>query len=538
MEPTPFGEKYLLVEHIATGGMAEIYRAQYSGIEGFAKEMVVKRLRDEFSAREEVVEMFLNEARIAATLTHNNIVHTYDLGERDGEFFIAMELLRGQELIAVLRAAVRDGDQIPLEITLGIMMQALEGLDYVHRRVGDDGATLGLIHRDLNPTNIHVGFDGVCKIVDFGIAATRTKALQGVGRFAGKLSYMSPEQVQGLQLDARADLFAMAVMLYEMTLHRRLFRGAPDVVRARIVEGDVDPPTLLEPDYPPALEAIVLRGLEVDPEDRFASADEMFRALEEFCEVEGIVTSARKVSGFLEALGVVADTEERREERSAASSDAMLGKDPYDDLDGDSGERLAFAEFDQLNVGDAPPDWLGEAAKLPASSGSDGGGRGRTMTLGSLASLVEDAGGSSHGGLRPAQGAAAGSGMHAVVAEVIADDDSAPIDRPNASESRPSGRKGGGKSRGGNRRGRPSRRGKGSPGRARRPAAQITRSRTEVPTHAKSSTSAHMMVEQRGIGRTVVASNARGGSVGMAILIGLVVLSTIGYLVLSIVSQK
>lgn len=536
MEPTPFGEKYLLVEHIATGGMAEIYRAQYSGIEGFAKEMVVKRLRDEFSAREDVVEMFLNEARIAATLTHNNIVHTYDLGEWEGEFFIAMELLRGQELIAVLRAAVGGGGRIPLEITLGILMQALEGLDYVHRSAGDDGEPLGLIHRDLNPTNIHVGFDGVCKIVDFGIAATRTKALEGAGRFAGKLSYMSPEQVQGLQIDSRADLFAMAVMLYEMTLYRRLFRGAPDVVRARIVEGDVDPPTLIDSDYPPALEAIVLRGLEVDPEDRFDSADEMFRALEEFCEQEGIVTSARKVSSFVEGLG--ADADAGSEETSEVIPDVTSNAGAYDDLEDDLGTSLEFAEFDQLDVGDAPPDWLGDAGNLPASNGSDGGGRGRTMTLGSLASLVEQAAASSQVGGQLTQAAAAGSGMHAVVLQTIADDDSAPIEVPKASSSQPAGRKGGEKSRGKVRRGRSQRRGGRAPVQPRRPAPELARSRVQEPKSGRSSTSARLMVESPGIGRTVVASNARSGSAGMAILIGLVVLSTIGYLVLSIVSQK
>ena len=173
IEPTPFGDKYVLVEHIATGGMAEIYRAQYSGIEGFAKELVVKRLREEFASRPNVVQMFLDEARVAATLTHQNVVHTYDLGELQGEYFIAMELLKGEELVSVLRRAVKTGHMVPLQISLGIIMQGLEGLHYVHTRADDRGRLLGLCHRDINPTNVHVGYDGTCKIVDFGIAATR-----------------------------------------------------------------------------------------------------------------------------------------------------------------------------------------------------------------------------------------------------------------------------------------------------------------------------------------------------------------------------
>jgi serine/threonine protein kinase len=197
IEPTPFGDKYLLVEHIATGGMAEVYRAQYTGIEGFAKELVVKRLREEFVDRPDIIRMFLDEARVAATLTHNNVVHTYDLGELHGEYFIAMELLVGEELVAVLRRAVTTGQMLPMDLALAIMMQALEGLNYAHART-ENGEPLGLVHRDINPTNIHVGYDGLVKIVDFGIAATRATAVAnasgkgGPGQFAGKLSYMAP----------------------------------------------------------------------------------------------------------------------------------------------------------------------------------------------------------------------------------------------------------------------------------------------------------------------------------------------------------
>ena len=121
IEPTPFGDKYVLVEHIATGGMAEIYRANYSGIEGFAKELVIKRLREEYAAQPSVVQMFLDEARVAATLTHNNVVHTYDLGELYGEYYIAMEYLKGQELVDVLRRSVKTGRMIPLNLALGII---------------------------------------------------------------------------------------------------------------------------------------------------------------------------------------------------------------------------------------------------------------------------------------------------------------------------------------------------------------------------------------------------------------------------------
>mgnify|MGYP002622109402 FL=1 len=299
IEPTPFGDKYLLVEHIATGGMAEIYRAQYTGIEGFAKELVVKTLRAEFAARDEVVGMFLDEARVAATLTHNNVVHTYDLGEIGGEYFIAMEYLKGEELVNVLRRAHQLGRSIPLETAIGVIMQSCEGLHYVHTRTDDGGRPLGLVHRDINPTNIHVGYDGVCKILDFGIAATRASAIAKKGQVAGKLSYMAPEQLRGGVIDARADIFPLGVVLYEMVLGRRLFRGQREEVTRRVLEGDIPPPTYVDPSFPPALESVIMKALEVDPADRYQNCDHMFRDLESFMQEASIASTPRKVSALM-----------------------------------------------------------------------------------------------------------------------------------------------------------------------------------------------------------------------------------------------
>ncbi len=372
IEPTPFGDKYLLVEHIATGGMAEVYRAQYTGIEGFAKELVVKRLREEFVERPDVVQMFLDEARVAATLTHNNVVHTYDLGELYGEYFIAMELLVGEELVAVLRRAVTTGHMIPMDLGIGIIMQALEGLHYAHSRTDENGELLGLVHRDINPTNIHVGYDGLCKIVDFGIAATRATAVsKGPGQFAGKLSYMAPEQIYGAELDGRADIFAVGVILYEMCLGRRLFRGKPAEVRDRILSGDVPAPTFIDPEFPPALEAIIMRALEVDANDRYQNCDHMYRELDAFMQEAGMSATPRRISAFMnEMFGEGAPAEVNYD-------------DQYDDL-GD--EALDFDQFDQLGAGDdeEQPDW---AKSLESGEASTPKPR-RSMTIGNLEELV------------------------------------------------------------------------------------------------------------------------------------------------------
>ena len=373
IEPTPFGDKYVLVEHIATGGMAEIYRAQYSGIEGFAKELVVKRLREEFAARPSVVQMFLDEARVAATLTHQNVVHTYDLGELQGEYFIAMELLKGEELVAVLRRAVKTGHMLPMQIAIGIVMQSLEGLHYVHTRTDDRGRLLGLCHRDINPTNIHVGYDGTCKIVDFGIAATRA-SLQtaGDGQFAGKLAYMAPEQVLGHELDLRADIFALGIVLYEMCLARRLFRGLPEEVAERIVEGDIPAPTFVKAEFPPALEAIIMKSLEVDPAERYQNCDHMFRDLEKYTEQAGIRCTPRMISAYMsEMFGEGAPAEVNYD-------------DQYDDL---VDEALDFDKFDSLEAAknDDAPEWARSFESAPDTSGVRNK---KSMTIGNLEALL------------------------------------------------------------------------------------------------------------------------------------------------------
>lgn len=419
IEPTAFGDKYVLVEHIATGGMAEIYRANYSGIEGFAKELVVKTLREEFAARSDVVHMFLDEARVAATLTHNNVVHTYDLGEIGGEYFIAMELLKGEELVNVLRRSHQAGRPVSMELGIGIIMQSCEGLHYVHSRTDDAGRSLGLVHRDINPTNIHIGYDGVCKILDFGIAATRASAVAKKGQVAGKLSYMAPEQLRGEAIDARADIFPLGVILYELCLGRRLFRGPREEVSRRVLEGDIPPPTFVDPGFPPALEAIIMKALEVDPADRYQNCDHMFRDLEAFLAEERWSWTPRKISAMMADLF------------GEGAPATVNYDDEYDDLEDDA---LDFDAFDRLGPDedeDAPPDW----ARGLEGPGSDAPGRRkRALTIGNLEALVAQ-GRLDESGPNPAVSSKrtespGRSGRHRVVGVPPADDDEeAPTER-------------------------------------------------------------------------------------------------------------
>jgi len=339
---------------------------------------VVKTLREDFAARPEVVEMFLDEARVAATLTHNNVVHTYDLGEIGGEYFIAMELLKGEELVQVLRTSMQVGRPIPIELGVGIIMQSCEGLHYVHSRTDDGGRPLGLVHRDINPTNIHVGYDGTCKILDFGIAATRASAVAKKGQVAGKLAYMAPEQLQGEAIDLRADIFALGVVLYEMALGRRLFRGRREEVARRVLEGDIPPPTFVDPQFPPALEAVIMKALELDPADRYTNCDHFFRDLEAFLHEAGLQSTPRKISAMMADL-------------FGEGAPAKVNyDDQYDDLED---EALHFDDFERIDDSgaaddDEPPDWardLGGDSDAPAA-------KRRAMTIGNIEALVAQGG--------------------------------------------------------------------------------------------------------------------------------------------------
>ena len=301
--PPPRFGKYAVVRHLADGGMAEVYLARAQGIEGFAKTVVVKRLRPELARKPWAVNMFLQEARIAATLDHPQIAQVHDIGEVNGSFFFAMEHVHGQDLRRIMRAACRRGRSIPLEEALRVVTELCGALHHAHDKRGPDGRSLGLVHRDVSPSNVLVSYDGAIKLCDFGVVEVTAAADPAKRVRAGKLSYMSPEQCQGLALDRRSDLFVLAVVLYELTTLRKLFKGSSEreVVRA-IMEGWVPRPTQIRPDYPPELERIVMKGLSVDPADRYATAQEMRLDLEAFARERRLALTALGLSRLMDDL--------------------------------------------------------------------------------------------------------------------------------------------------------------------------------------------------------------------------------------------
>jgi Tfp pilus assembly protein PilF len=315
--------RYRLSSRIATGGMAEVYlgrRIEEDGTRGPA--VAVKRLLPHMLSDRRIVQMFLNEARITSQIQHPNVVSILELGVEGSEPFIVMELLEGRSFAELRQEAAERGQHVPLGITLRILVDACRGLDAAHRAVDSEGRPLRIVHRDFTPDNIHVGVSGAVKVIDFGIArAESIGSGTEPGTLKGKFFYMSPEMIVGAPVDHRADIFAAGVMLYEQLCGRRPFTGpTTEAVLHRIAEGQLRPPTELDPSVPPALDRICLMALARDPNARFESLDTFTKAI---AHVGGTaeVASPEQVAAYVESLFPLDSDPKRQALRRARHAD-------------------------------------------------------------------------------------------------------------------------------------------------------------------------------------------------------------------------
>jgi serine/threonine-protein kinase len=326
---------------LSAGGMAELFLALQRSSLGFEKLVVLKRILPHRSTDSAFVEMFLREARIAATLTHPNVVQTFDAGELEGTYFIVMEHVHGEDLRTVLSAVKSSGKQaLPLEHALHVALGMCSGLAYVHEKRDLFGNELGIVHCDVSTRNVVVSFAGDVKIVDFGIATTDLDEGSLPGRVKGKARFMSPEQAAGEALDARADIFSTGVVLFELTTGARLFQGASDLPTLRSMHKQGYPrPSELVAGYPPGLEQIVQRALQKQRAERYPSARAMQSDLEAFIRSEGVSVSSIEVATFMRSLferKLASQTETLRELKglaaavSAAASSSGAGEPPRD----------------------------------------------------------------------------------------------------------------------------------------------------------------------------------------------------------------
>jgi serine/threonine protein kinase len=298
------GASHEVLGRLAVGGMAELYLARTTHADGRRQIVVLKRILPHLSEDPEFVRMFRDEAFLAATLEHPNIVHVFDIGQDGEDYFFTMEYVHGENVRTIIKAAQKQEVELPLQHVIQIGLGVCEGLHYAHEQVDEDGKPLRIVHRDVSPTNILVSFDGDVKIVDFGIAkaAAATHVTQA-GMLKGKASYMSPEQCRAEAVDRRSDVFAIGILIYEMTTLTRLFRGDNELaVLHQILTGTVEPPSTRVDDYPPDLERVVMKALAQKPDDRYPTALAMHEDLLALARSRGLHPSREGLGELIREL--------------------------------------------------------------------------------------------------------------------------------------------------------------------------------------------------------------------------------------------
>ncbi|MFO0722874.1 MAG: serine/threonine-protein kinase [Myxococcota bacterium] len=324
--------RYTLIKKLATGGMAEIWLARQSGVAGFNRFVVIKKILSHLAEEETFRNMFLDEARMSAQLQHPNIVQVYDLGEADETYFIAMEFIMGENLAAIAWRGVKRASPLSPTFAARIMADACKALDYAHRLRGPDGKPLEIVHRDISPQNILVTYEGEVKVVDFGIAKAASKSQHTkTGMLKGKFSYMSPEQCLGNPVDKRSDVFALGIVLYELCTGKRLFKHESELmILEMITKRRITPPSEVAENIPAELEAIILKALEKDVEIRYQSAQDLQIALEDFIRAQSEASSNSDVAEYMRGL-FEDKIEEKRKLIELASREDFLQQANFDD---------------------------------------------------------------------------------------------------------------------------------------------------------------------------------------------------------------
>jgi serine/threonine protein kinase len=296
--------KYRLVGVMNSGGMAELYLALQGGLEGFTKIVALKRILPHLAESPDFVEMFVDEGRLATRLDHPNIVRLYEFGASEGQYFMAMEYLPGEDLGRIHHILRQTNKKAPVEIAAGIVQAAAEGLHFAHELTDPGGQPLQLVHRDANPANIIVTYHGAVKVADFGVA----KAISNVshtlaGQIKGKSAYLAPEQALGQDIDRRADVFCLGIVLWESLTGKKLFARENDMASAQaVVSSVVPPPSRLRADVPPELDAVTMKALARNTSQRFQTAGELGDAIDAYFRGRTTRPSSKTLAAWMESL--------------------------------------------------------------------------------------------------------------------------------------------------------------------------------------------------------------------------------------------
>jgi serine/threonine protein kinase len=295
---------YEVVRKLARGGMAELFLARTVGPEGFEKLVVLKKILPSHAENPKFVRLFLDEAKLAATLDHPHIAHVYDMGKVDGNYFFAMEYVHGQDVRTTMRRTARVNQQFPIDHAVQIARNVAAALHYAHERRRPDGSLLEIVHRDVSPSNILVSYDGAVKLVDFGVAKAATSTVKTrTGTLKGKISYMSPEQAKGAPIDRRSDIFSLGIVLWEMITTQRLFKAENDLATIQqIINSKAQPPSQLRPECPPELERVILRALATEIDSRYQTAEQLQLDLEELAREQKLKQSTVALRTYMHEL--------------------------------------------------------------------------------------------------------------------------------------------------------------------------------------------------------------------------------------------
>ena len=392
----PFG-KYELLEKIAVGGMAEIFKARTKGVGGFEKYLAIKRILPHLSENKDFIDMLINEAKIAVMLSHANIVQIYDLGKIDDSYFIAMEYIEGKDLRALMTRCDQIGMPLFIQHAIFIAIEVCKGLEYAHSKT-DNARELNIVHRDISPQNVMISYEGEVKITDFGIAKANVNISETeAGVVKGKYEYMSPEQASGLPVDRRTDIFSTAIVLYEMLTGQKPFRGESDLtILERVREAKVDPPSKYNKSIPKKLEKIVLKGLAKEQADRYQTSTELKDELTRFFYSSTFNFTTSNLAAFMKSIFA---EEIKLDVLTDADGGTGIGKRPDFRDDGNTISRIfGKPSSDKFKKNGTGPTDVGMAIGAlttdsnPVSSvnGGEGGSSSRTLGGEALASIEEE----------------------------------------------------------------------------------------------------------------------------------------------------
>ena len=362
-------DRFELVAELASGGMATVYLARLSSVAGFQRLYAIKRLHPHLQREPEFVDMFLDEARLAARIHHPNVVSILEVGESKRGYYLVMEYIEGDTLARLLARSAQAQAKLPVDVTVRIALDTLAGLDAAHDLKDDHDQPLGVVHRDVSPQNILVGIDGTTRITDFGVARAAARlTTTRTGQLKGKLAYMAPEQARGQVVDRRADLFALGIVLWEALAMKRLFKGEGEAdTLSRVLSEPIPKLRTLVPTLPAGIEAVVAKALDRDPEKRYATAAEFASDLEKAARPLRAVGAPKDVAACLDALMGGELTEQRAAVRTwlaqSEPSKSSVTRKPSDSV-------VTRIEGRRADESGSSPSAVGPAISVPHAAAS------------------------------------------------------------------------------------------------------------------------------------------------------------------------